>query len=172
MEIIIRRFTGEHTALGVTRETTISEIKLMIRNSRGTPCHQQRLLFGGKVLSDSSTLADSSIQHEADLYLTLKISRKSIGDVANTRKIFIQAEDGEVLTLDVQPYDIVDRVKNLVQEDTGVPYWRQVLRFNGKVLRDEGRSLFSYDVYNGAILGLTINRQDEREPECSEEDNE
>ncbi|EKD14423.1 uncharacterized protein L3040_005744 [Drepanopeziza brunnea f. sp. 'multigermtubi'] len=172
MEIIVRRLTGEDAVLEVTRDTTISEIKLTIRNNRGIPCHQQRLLFKGKVLSDSSTLADSSIYHQANLYLTLKISRKSIGDVSNTRKIFIQAEDGEVLTLDVQPHDMVDRVKNLVQEDIGVPYWRQVLRFNGKVLRDEGRSLFSYDVYNGAILGLMINRQDEREPEFSEEDSE
>lgn len=56
----------------------------------------------------------------------------------------------------VKPYHTVDEIKQAIQEEVGIPYWRQVLHFNGKVLRDEGRTLLSYDVFNGAILGLSI----------------
>lgn len=160
MEIIIKYLTGENLHLEVTSQTTISELKLMVRNRQGTPYHQQRLLFRGKLLDDKSTFADSNIYHLDFIYLILNISQRSIGNVSRTCTIFIKTEDSKVLTLSVRPYNTVDEVKSTVQDELGVPYWRQVLRFRGKVLKDEGRSLLSCDVYNGAILQLTINHQD------------
>jgi hypothetical protein len=96
------------------------------------------------------------------VYVVLSISKHTIGDIYNTRQIFVKFQTGKIMNLDVKPYNTVNEIKSTIQQTANIPYWKQVLRFNGKVLEDEGRTLLSYNVYNGAILHLNVGRRLER----------
>ncbi|PVH85350.1 ubiquitin-like protein, partial [Cadophora sp. DSE1049] len=168
MEIIIRSSSGKVLPITVSPEAIISNIKIKIRDSLGTPLNQQRLLFRGKTLDNSSTLDESSVSNMSLVYLALVIVKKTIGNIYNTCQIFVKILHGEVGTLDGAPYYTVHQIKETIQEEEGIYYWRQVLRFNGKVLGDEGGSLLSYDIYNGAILQLMVSPQQKDKPSPSE----
>jgi hypothetical protein len=70
-----------------------------------------------------------------------------------------QVPDRQDMNFDVKPYNTIDEIKSTIQQTANIPYWQQILRFNGKVLEDEGRTLLSYNVYNGAILHLNVKRR-------------
>lgn len=120
--------------LHVSPSTTTSQLKLLIRNHLGTPTYQQRLLFHGLLLNDTDTLLSRGVLPASELCLVISISKKTIGNIYSTRSIFIKTMHSEIVSLDVQPSDTMDRVECLVQEKTGVMYWRQILRFDGRVL--------------------------------------
>jgi hypothetical protein len=177
-EIQVAFLDGRVFDLQVEPETTISTLKSRIRDLTGAPIYQQLLSYNGHLLHDDERLDRACVSHLATLHLVLRPSRRTIGNTLNTHTIFIKtllplsqphpphpssnldAEDGaqdeEITTLKVKPYTTLDAIKWHIQDEKGIPYWRQVIHFNGKVLRDEGRSLLSYEVFNGAILGLSV----------------
>jgi hypothetical protein len=73
MRIFVLTLTGKKIVVQAHSSETIDMLKIQIQDAEGLPVGLQRIVFAGKQLEDTQTLADCNIQEESVVHVILRL---------------------------------------------------------------------------------------------------
>jgi ubiquitin C len=149
MQIFVQILSGKRTALEVEPADRIEDVKVKIQHIEGIPVNEQLLSLMGKQLRNQHSLQDYSIQKGSTLNLLLCLRG------GMKIKVIWPFGTRTMISLDVEPTDRIERVKDQFLIKVGILPDQYHLGFEGKLLA-EGNTLQDYSVHANATLHLFL----------------
>lgn len=72
-QLFIKSINGKTRTLMVEPTTTVGELKRQMQEKEGINPDEQRMIFAGKNLEDTKTMADYNLQAESTVHLVLRV---------------------------------------------------------------------------------------------------
>ena len=121
-----RSYLVGKSAFAVESTTLVEDVKSMIQEQEGIATEAQRLVFAGKQLADSCTLAECNVQEESTLSLALRIvgGGKVHGSLTRAGKVRNQTPKVEAQE---KSKSHVGRAKVSIAEEDGMRNWMRGL---------------------------------------------
>lgn len=145
--IFVRTVTGEILKLEVKVLYTVHDVKAIIESMTGVLVNDLDLIYAGKRVEDSKTLASYDIKEEATLEMFPAMMQ-----------IFVKTWNGKTITLDVQKGNTITDVKDKIFHKLRILadcLSNVSIVFSGKRL-DEGQDLASYGVQMHSTLHMVF----------------
>lgn len=99
------------------------------------------------------------LKHISGSLLALILSVSTTMTPIFAMQIFVKTLTGKHITLEVEPTDRVEDVKQKVQDKEGIPTEMQTLKFAGKILED-GNTLQDYSIQKDSTIQLVLKKLD------------
>ena len=147
MQIFIKSISGKTTTYDVETTDIISFIKNKIQHKEGIALGQQRLVFAGKQLDESKTLAYYNIQNQSTIHLLLRLR----GGIQLT----IRCINCKKITIDAELTDSIENIKCKIQSKEGISTEYQKIAFAGKIL-DDSNTLINCKIQKGSQIFLIL----------------
>ena len=147
--ITVETPTGEKISINASPSDDFESLKREICDITGIPINQQRLSFvGQKVFDDHLPLSEYDNQVELSLRLDIKIL------------LHVKTRSGKMkITTEAVSADTIRDVKTKITEEMGTPANQLQLMFDNQKLRDEHRTLKSYNITRDSTIELVIGRK-------------
>ena len=123
----------------------LSDIKVQLEEKSGVPAKNQKILMGGKELSDpNKTAADYGIKAGSVLDMEQKVI-----------KINVKTPDGKTISVEVNSNDSGEAVKEKIAQKTGMKVEQQLLKHNGKEFAND-KTVKGMGIQDGSELTVEI----------------
>lgn len=157
--ICVKTPTGDTIPLSFNMNDKIEYVKARIQDKIEIPPDQQQLTFAGRLLQNkklSEYHFDASREH--NVYLELKGDMQIFIQIVPERSVNIQDRKMQ-MSLSVSNKMSIAQVMVLIERQKGIPFYLQVLLFQGRKLEKE-KYLSDYNIQKNNTLDLSI------EPTC------
>ena len=108
---------------------------------------------------DGEKMRKKLLKHISGSLLALILSVSTTMTPIFAMQIFVKTLTGKHITLEVEPTDRVEDVKQKVQDKEGIPTEMQTLKFAGKILED-GNTLQDYSIQKDSTIQLVLKKLD------------
>jgi ubiquitin C len=120
---------GDTWAIDVEPSDTVGSAKVKIQDRFSVEPENQILTYGGKELDDNRTFSDYNIQRDTVITFSLRNPLPPL-----MIKIFVKTLSGKTLTIEIEPSETIDALKQKILEKEGIPVDLQILSFEGQLL--------------------------------------
>ena len=133
MEIYIKTASGNTITVQIEATNTVAELKEKIYEQHGIPPDRQMLIFAGKELEDSRTLAQYNIQRATTLHLVFRHPKSEGATVCIT----VITHTGKEICLNIPFSESIKSIVSRIEEVEGIPKYCQQLFYNGELLHHQ-----------------------------------
>jgi len=145
--VTVNTMDGKQIKVMMDPTDYLSDVKVSLEGESGLPAKNQKLLLGGKELSDDMKTA---AEYGLDAGSVLDLEPKSMC-------VNVEMPDGKTHAVEIKPLDTTEIVKAKISKQTGMAAPRQVLKFQGTVL-PPGKLVKDMGIHDDSNIKVEIHK--------------